>query len=58
MTDRSCRDDYAEMMTLLPEGNRQIVAAIGKGISKLGRSFAGWLGHAIHQREPEDNYLP
>ena len=57
MTDRSCRDDYAEMMTLLPEGNRQIVAAVGNGIRKLVRAVAGWLGRAM-QREPEDHYLP
>jgi len=54
MTDRSCRDDYAEMMTLLPEGNRQIVAAIGNGIRKLWRVFVGLPSHAIHTREPED----
>lgn len=57
MTDRSCRDDYVEMMTLLPEGNRQIVAAIGNGIRKFARGFAGWLSRAM-QREPEDHYLP
>lgn len=57
MTDRSCRDDYVEMMTLLPEGNRQIVAAVGNGIRKLVRAFAGWLAHAI-RREPEDHDLP
>jgi hypothetical protein len=57
MTERSCRDDYAEMMNLLPEGNRQIVAAVGNGIRKVVRAFARWLGQAM-RREPEDNYLP
>jgi hypothetical protein len=57
MSDRSCRDDYAEMMTLLPEGNRQIVAAVGNGIRKVVRTFARWLAQAM-RREPEDNYLP
>lgn len=57
MTDRSFRDDYVEMMTLLPEGNRQIVAAIGNSFRKLTRTFTGWLSHAL-QREPDDHYLP
>lgn len=57
MSDRSCWDDYVEMMTLLPEGNRQILAAIGNGIRKIADKFGAALSHAT-QREPEDQILP
>ena len=44
MTNRSARDDYAMMMSLLPEGNRQILAAIGVGLRKLMRRFKQGIG--------------
>ena len=44
MTNRSARDDYAMMMSLLPEGNRQILAAIGAGLRKLMRKLQQGIG--------------
>jgi hypothetical protein len=46
MTNRSARDDYAMMMSLLPEGNRQIVAAIGAGLRKLMRRLKRGIGRS------------
>jgi hypothetical protein len=54
---RSAWDDYAELMSLVPEGNRQIVAAIGRGVRKLTRKLARRLRHA-RQRTPDRPMLP
>jgi hypothetical protein len=40
MRNRSAWDDYSELMTLLPEGNRQLAAAIGGRLRQLFR-FVG-----------------
>ena len=50
MTDRSAKDDYAMMMSLLPEGNRQILAAIGAGLRKLMRSFRQGIARKARSR--------
>lgn len=60
MTERRARDDYAMMMSLLPEGNRQILAAIGAGLRRLVRSLKRGLGRTL-DRDPGDrgsSYLP
>lgn len=53
MTDRRAQDDYAMMMSLLPEGNRQILAAIGTGLRKLMRRLRRGIGRAF-DRDPRD----
>jgi hypothetical protein len=40
MRNRSAWDDYSELMTLLPEGNRQLAAAITGKLRELLR-FVG-----------------
>lgn len=37
MRNRSAWDDYSELMSLLPEGNRQLAAAIGGKLRQLYR---------------------
>jgi hypothetical protein len=46
MANRSARDDYAMMMSLLPEGNRQILAAIGAGLRRLMRRLKQGIGRS------------
>ena len=54
MTNRSARDDYAMMMSLLPEGNRQILAAIGAGLRKLMRKLQQGIGRKRDRRSRGD----
>ena len=54
---RSPWDDYAEMMSLVPEGNRHIVVAIGRGVRKLTSSIISRLRSAM-QRMPDGPTLP
>ena len=39
MRNRNSWDAYAEMMALIPEGNRQLVAAIGCGMRSFVRAL-------------------
>lgn len=50
-------DDYAEMMSLVPEGNRQIAVAIGLGVRRLTLSLVRRLRSAI-RRMPDGPMLP
>lgn len=57
MGKRNYWSDYAELMTLLPAGNRQIATAIAKRVGKITRGIAARLTRAW-RRPPDGPYLP
>ena len=58
MIQRSRWEDQMEMMSLIPEGNRQIAVVIGHGVRSLPRFPILWLRNLMCRTDKKPRQMP